>query len=266
MPKNPYLYQTIRHFLETPFGKYNSNIYQKYRAEYAKAKGSNQIKIVGYTQMGTSYLYHIQVKSESKSTKKNKYWYDVIIQFFPPNRDVENDLTLNRYYVRFFSNSPGFIYKYAALYKMHGFLIEGLYNKLDPDYIDTLPNKTNAAMDMYYDKSLYFACQYLCDHSMRALSKVMTVAFHKKISPDEFFNNIPDFRTIKIDQTILDTEKSIDKTIGSMINSDKTKPKAKKERVVKRSGNNKTKAGMTIVKPKAKTAKKRAKKSTFNKK
>ena len=88
--------------------------------------------------------------------------------------------TLKNYYVQFFSNSPSFIYKYAVLYKRNGALIENLYDKLNPEYADTLPETTNKTLEVSFDKSIYFTVRFLLDYRFSYLNKIGMIMRLKK--------------------------------------------------------------------------------------
>lgn len=196
--------QTLDEFMKTPFN--NGKSIQK-QSEYDKEYNDYTIKrniyIEGYTIIGKDHYIHIKIPSKSKE----KYFYDVIIKFIAPeNYKKLNDLI--SYYIQFFSNSPSFIYKYAVLYKNNGLLIEDLYNKMDPDYIDKLPEKANSDLEISFDKSIYFACKYLSQHKFRYLSKNGPIILKKK-EPKKFFQDISTFKKIKIEQDFLHAEKII---------------------------------------------------------
>ena len=190
--------------------------------------------------------------------------YDVVIRFFTDNPEVAKQNHLRNYFIQFFSNSPSFMYQYAYLYNKEGFLIEALYNKLDPGYIDTPPEKTNKDMVMGYDKSIYFACRFLTDKKFRYLEKGGFGAFKKKTSSN-FFREVSDFRSIKLDQQIMSEEKKLSKVLDSK------SPKQRKQ-ALPSSGITKKKAGISTFKDDKKrtiiiksTGKKKAGKSTRKK-
>ena len=199
MPK----YQTISEFIRSPFGSTSSNPnVTKYHRAYLENK--HKIIINGHTKIEDSYYLHVKIPSESQ--KDNKVYYDVVIRFFTDKPSSKISGSLREYYIQFFSNSPGFIYKYAVLYKNNGFLIDTLYTKLDPRYFDKLPTETNSKLELSYDKSIYFACMYLNENTFKVLNKV-GIGCGKKFSPNEFFKEIKDFQSIKIENELLTLEK-----------------------------------------------------------
>lgn len=204
-------FQTFNNFMRMPFNKDSSlSKNEKYNKKYEEYRKENKIYIAAYTEIEDSYYLHIKVPS---STLRNgKYEYDVVIRFFTDDLLVKKEASLTPYYIQFFSNSPGFIYYYAALYKKHGFLIEALYDKLDPDYKDVMPEKTNPDNEVSYDKSIYFACKFISEHKFRILNK-RGLLLQKKVKPDKFFANISDFRSAKLDRELIKSDEALRKEL-----------------------------------------------------
>lgn len=159
------VYQTLSDFLVHPFGISITDEGEKLNPKYEKFK--SLIKVVGYSILDESYYIHVKVPSESQPGKT----YDVVIQFMPKTDTMIKEHTLDFYVIQFFSNSPSFVYKYAALYKLHGYMIDALQEKLNPEYADTLPEQANKNMELMYDKSIYFATKFLYDNRLTYLSK-----------------------------------------------------------------------------------------------
>ena len=214
-------YQTLSGFLLSPFHK-KADVKKdvEYSQKYSQFIRSNRIYIHAMCIIEDSYYIHVKVPSESQ--KNGNYEYDVIIRFFTDDPEVAAQNHLRSYYIQFFSNSPSFMYQYAYLYKEGGYLINALYDKLDPDYIDKPPEKTNKDMNLSYDKSIYFACRYLSDMQFRYLGKTGPLLM-KKVNEDKFFRDITDFKSIKIDTSIMNEEKKLSKLL------DNKSPKKRKE-------------------------------------
>ena len=175
---------------------------QKFIAGYREDK--YKIKLNAHTKIGNAYYFHVKIPSKSQEEKN--MMYDVVIKFFTNKEKCEKATHIRDYYIQFFSNSPSFIYNYAVLYKKHGFLIDNLYSKLDPRYFDKLPEKTNKDLELSYDKSIYYACQYLSEHRFKALNK-LGIAMGKSLTPDSFFKEIKDFQSVKMEQELFNLEK-----------------------------------------------------------
>ena len=207
-------YQTLEDFLRSPFNKtqYHHIKNKEYDEKYQKFLLENKITIAGMCIVEKSYFIHIKIPSESKSKDGQDYSYDVIIRFFTTDPVTMNEKHLRNYHIQFFSNSPSFMYQYAYLYNKEGFLIKALYDKIDPDYIDKAPEKTNSEMKLSYDKSIYFACKFLCESKFKYLQKNGVIIIKKKPS-SKFFRDITDFKSVKFDSYLLAEEKKLTKEL-----------------------------------------------------
>ena len=205
-------YQTLSQFILAPFNSSSSlDRDTKYSVMYQKFSGSNQIRLASTTEIEGAWYYHILIPSESQEGTN----YDVVIRFFTDKLHVKAEAHLRNYYIQFFSNSPSFIYQYAYVYNQEGYLIKDLYEKLDADYVNTPPDKTNSTLELTYDKSIYFACRYLASERFKLLSKYGSALFHKKPS-NKFFDEIQDFRSKKIEQYIASEERKLKNELGSI--------------------------------------------------
>lgn len=201
--------QTLQDFLRIPFGRQDvGNKLSEYEHRYQEYYRSNRIQVVAMTEIEGAYYIHMVVPSET--AKDNNYKYDVVIRFFTTNPEVAKQGSLRYYYVQFFSNSPSFIYRYAVLYKQHGALIEHLYDKMNPEYRDKLPEKANPEMELSFDKSIFFAAKYLSERKFRYLNKFGLLLQRKK-SPDSFFSGIKDFETVRLERSLIAEEKRLKK-------------------------------------------------------
>ena len=214
--------QTLAEFMEAPFGIKNTQKDLKYLDRYEKYVRENKIKVESTLELDGDYFIHLKVPSESD--KKN-VTYDVVVQFFTPDDMIRNSMDVTRYYVQFFSNSPGFVYKYAALYKLQGYLIESLYEKFHPGTLEILPDKANKDYELSYDSTIFYACRYLLDKKFLVLGKLNMKTF-KQQTPENFFKDIEDIEGITISRDIgkLEAEMARDRGL-----TDKKKMKLEKK-------------------------------------
>jgi len=237
-------YQTLREFVAKPFNKPSSSTDIKYLSMYNNFKYRRNIKLVNCMVLDDSYYLRVDVPSESSDGKVN---YNVVIRFFTDEDYNIKDSHIRNYYIQFFSNSPSFIYKYAYVYRQEGFLIESLQDKLGSEATTKAPEKTNAGGDVYYDKSIFFACQYLLENESKFLNKHGYLSVIKK-SPKNFLSDISDFKSLSLDQELLKEEKKLEEALKK----DKTKRESIKDR--KRSHeklmNDDSSPGITVVKKK----------------
>lgn len=201
-------FQTLHEFIENPFGISDNKKNEKYEKIYQEMKKKKTFKIEGYTSIDDNYFIHVIVPSDSNPNQ----CYDVVVLFFTDETVVKKRTTFSNYYVKFFSNSPSFIYRYAYLYKQNGFLIDFLFDKLDQNFINQAPTKTNANFDLFYDKSIFCASRLLIDDEAVALSKLGIILKHKK-SKDKFFRDIKSFENIKMSSELQNIDKKINKEL-----------------------------------------------------
>lgn len=207
--------QNIFAFIKKPMGaSIDPSTLQSYMSSYTKLNGEKKISVHATCQIEDSYYFHMKVPSESQTVNgKEHYFYDVVIRFYSTNENVLNGSTLTLYDVQFYSNSPSFMYTYAYIYKQNDMLIETLYDKLDPDYIDVPPTKTNPSMKRSYDKSIFLACEYLINNEFTYLRKGFRLDHLKRVKPETFFRDISDFQSIKLDQALMNEEKKLRRNI-----------------------------------------------------
>ena len=212
LPNKDTPYQTLGEFLSPPFGVSDINIKNtaiQYEEKYKKIMNSNRkIYCENWTETGGMYMIHMKVPSESQEG----LYYDVVVQFFTDSDQLARQNNLERYYIQFFSNSPSFIYKYAALYKVHGYLIDTLYEKMDQEYSNVLPDKANPDYKLEYDKSIYFACRFLQDNNYNILRKTNITLF-KKVNMVKFLRSIKDYEMVKSDSELYNLEKGLKKEL-----------------------------------------------------
>ena len=199
-------FQTINDFLDKPFGEKEEKS-KDFERKFSELDSNRKIKVVGLTQVEDDYLLHLTIGSKTNPTES----YDVVLLFFTDDNSIKKEITFKNYYVKFFSNSPSFIYQYAVLYKQNGFLIDMLYDKLDEKYKDTVPDKVNKDHKLSYDSSIYCACRYLQNHG-GYFNKYLNGASHKR--SEQFFREIKDFSDVKMINDIRNMDKKIDKELA----------------------------------------------------
>ena len=97
------------------------------------------------------HKYYIYTKLPSESNPG--FYYDVVIEFSAPEGEQTNNL--NKYYVRFFSNDPNFVYTYAYAFKTHGLTIPELEIKLPFKSLAQKANMRNPGNTIGWVKSFY---------------------------------------------------------------------------------------------------------------
>lgn len=218
-------YQTLAQFIKKPFGLATQNIPYEWRNNSLKLIETDKIKLVQILEYQGSYFYNIEVPSESM----DNVHYDVVIQFIPPSSDLTKKGHIRDYYVKFFSNSPGFVYKYAALYYAEGFLIDALMSKLGDNFIQA-PTKTNPKMELAMDKSIYYAASLVIRNNFYFSFKDSFTA-KRTTNIQKFLEGVLEFDTVMTNAEVEKFKKSTqtqlakDKALAERQSKKRTKEK-----------------------------------------
>lgn len=203
--------QTLSQFIQAPFGVKNEVKRREYEKRYQEYKKKYKIKIEAALDFEGNFFIHLKVPSESQEKKTA---YDVVVQFFSPSEKVDMNASVENYYVQFFSNSPGFVYKYATLYRLKGYLIETLQDKFTTGMLEILPDKANKDYELSYDSSIYYACRYLLDNRMGILGK-LTMKIFKFKSPERFFAAIQEAESVSTARSLSNIKEQLRREIKS---------------------------------------------------
>lgn len=198
--------QTLAEFIERPFGEIDPKK-REYDKSYKSLMSKHRIKMGGYFEKDGMYFIHIKVGSESSSQ-----FYDVVFLFYTNDPKLKASRWFASYEVRFFSNSPAFLYNYIVLYHQNGVLIDELYDKMEEEYRDKLPKKSNPNMKLSYEKSIYCAGRFMLENKFN-FNKLKLQLFVKKKTEERFFNDISTFYNKEMDRVMEDVEKKLKKEI-----------------------------------------------------
>lgn len=211
-------FQTLREFIAEPFHNGSANVPTEWKNSAEKFTFQGKVRLMKILEYEGSFFYNIEVPSESNPSLH----YDVVIQFIPPDNTTAKRDNIRNYYVKFFSNSPGFVYKYAALYYLHGFLIDNLASKLGTGFLKA-PEKTNPDMKLGYDKSIYFASMLILRHNyFYSFKDTFFVKRTKNLN--EFLKGVFEFDDVMTSIEVENLRKSTKKQL------EKDKEAAKKQR------------------------------------
>lgn len=214
---------TLNQFLKNPSG-YGSaslarrdiiraDLEKRYLSLYRSAK--KQFNVTVYTDKSNNYFFHFNIPSEFYYNQG--LYYDVVIEFLTNSR-VQEDLTLSRYQINMFSNSPNFQFTYAYVYNKDGNLIHFLNRKLSSKSLTVPPSVRNPNETHGFEKSVYFAGLYMREHP-----EIMTKATNKpnKLVIMKFLNNITSstakLKEYKIAQSKFRQSESKKKSVQKML-------------------------------------------------
>jgi hypothetical protein len=155
---------SLRQFIDNPSGRGSAFLAKRATIKdglnmtYIKLLRENrrQFAAAPYIEPNGDIIFWVKVPSELY--KINHISYDVVFEF-------KNDQAkrLSRRDVRFFSNSPSFIFTYAYVFNKMGLLIPSLSSKLPPLCLTQAPTMRNPVESLGWEKSVYVAARYLLD-------------------------------------------------------------------------------------------------------
>jgi hypothetical protein len=135
------------------------------------------------------YIFHFKIPSEKFI---NELFYDVVLLFTPPDEQTKVDRNITRYEMKFFSNSPAFIFTYAYVLNSNDLLVDILKDKINKKALTEEPSQRNPVETLGFEKSCYFAGLYIKENNLlnkfqldNNLFLFKEDDFKKKIKSDE---------------------------------------------------------------------------------
>lgn len=195
-----FLPQTIDEYLDNPMGKgsgaiANRNLIKSdLDTRYTKLLEKHKDFKHYHYHDNTNFYIHVKIPSESERNNE----YDVVIQFTPSEKEVMNDINLNRYTIKVFSNCPSFTYTYAYVYNDYGLMIDFLKDKYKDIVLQDNPIIKNPGEVINFEKSVYFACKYIKSNKT-FLNKVSLVPISKRLIIDQFKKTIKSTDKIELE-------------------------------------------------------------------
>lgn len=194
-----FILQNIKDFIDNPMGKGSTAITNRQlikddlNKRYKKILKTKKIDLNIYKD-NDEYYFHFKIPSESERNNT----YDVVLNFVMDDEDFKFDNFLNRYYLKFFSNCPSFIFTYAYAFNLYGMFIEHLENKYDKKVLEDDPVIRNPGEIINYEKSIYFACTYIMENK-KYLNKMILNTIAKPFNKNEFNKLIRNYDTISLE-------------------------------------------------------------------
>lgn len=151
---------TVNSFLTNPTGDAGTNAQARKLVLEDMSKKMNGLLNMGrkfdvkFFKAGKSIFVKVIVPSETFED----FGYDVLIEF---EEYDSNSGSLQPNHIRFFSNSPSFVYTYAHVFHMFGILIDTLIKKYPEAVFKEIPDTRNPDFTTFYEKSITMALLYL---------------------------------------------------------------------------------------------------------
>lgn len=158
-----YELQTLKGFLDNPIGKGTSILPNrdlilndfKRRHKSMLDKGKKFEVNVYHNEVTDNYYFHVKVPSETDRVND----YDVVLQLSPTkiSTGIIKPPLIDKYEVRFFSNSPSFVYTYAHIMYSNDMMVKFLAKKYSRIVLKKEPVVKNPTGVILYEKSITFA-------------------------------------------------------------------------------------------------------------
>lgn len=162
---------TFQQYIDNPLGKkaavfsqrdmYKDLYTKKYGAVLLRENGSFTTKMY-YDKKNDRYFMYMKIPSEVVE----KFYYDVVIEFYPIDGSNATANDLHNYGVRFFSNDPAFVFTYEYVFSKNDLFIKELKPKASKVALKNRPEERNPYEIPGYVKSIYFCFLHMKSRSL----------------------------------------------------------------------------------------------------
>lgn len=178
---------TFQQYIDNPLGKksavfsqremYKDLYTQKYGAILLRENGTFKTTMY-YDKKTDRYFMHMQVPSEVVP----KFYYDVVVEFYPLKAENKTENDLKNYGAKFFSNDPAFVFTYEYVFSKNGLFVEDLKSKASKLALKMKPEEKNPYEIPGYVKSLYFCFLHMKSRSLfnKTYWKQYALAYSKR--------------------------------------------------------------------------------------
>lgn len=129
-------------------------------------EGGNITYYKYYDKKNNVYYIHIKIPSETI----NDFYYDVVLKFYANSKVKDLGRDLSKYYVKFYSNDPSFVFTYAYVFNRAGLFVDELLSKMSKKAIRDAAKVTNPENQVGYVKSIYFAYLFMKNRNLFNIS------------------------------------------------------------------------------------------------
>ena len=155
---------TFDKYIDNPSGGQIFTNRQVYKAMYkdkfdkvlVREQGQVQYTVYKTNDANDTYYIHFKIPSEVV----DRFYYDVVIQLYTLDNADKTSANLRKYFVKFYSNDPAFVYTFAHSFKKNNLFIRDLEPKMSQKALKEKADVRNPKDNVWYVKSLFFA--YLC--------------------------------------------------------------------------------------------------------
>lgn len=179
---------TFDQYIQNPMGVKNAVLGNRemYRNMYGAKLDALMVREMGKIDHflykdGDKYFCHMKIPSEVVE----KFYYDVVIEFYPGKETKKSAKDLHSYECRFYSNDPAFVFTFAHAFIKNKLFITQLTNKMSKQAVKERGKERNPMDTVGYVKSLFFA--YLI---MKRFGLFDKVRYARKLNMKNLNNSI----------------------------------------------------------------------------
>lgn len=243
---NEHREMTILDYYTNPYGKGSTFVNVKkmkedFELRYDKMLANEHTKLVSKVYRRgrkDKAEFFILVRIPSESIRD--LYYEVVVQLLPTKETIHAK-TINNYRVRFFSNTPSFVFTFAYTYNIHNLIVEDCKPKFSKDSLRNSPIIRNQHNMVGLEKSVYYACHYIMNN-LSDLDMLNRVAH--EYNPKKFLELISDtdekLQEYRVMQRIAKEKEAKEKSSSQVIRRTQKEnekyPKARTPRTEKSTG------------------------------
>lgn len=186
---------TFGDYINNPLGRKNM-VYsnrQVYATLYKEKLDKILVREVGKikyslyhdSKKGTFFCY-LKIPSEPIAN----FYYDVVIQFYTNDKEIANSKNLKKYFVKFYSNDPAFVYTFAHAMAKNDLFITDLKSRMSKIALKKIATERNPKDEVGYVKSIYFA--YLTMLRYGLFDKMQYTLYGQAYNPKLLIKQIED--------------------------------------------------------------------------
>lgn len=170
---------TFDDYIKNPMGKGAANNANKdmYKQFYSSELDKLLLKEGGkisYNLYINRDMYYIHFRIPD--AKLDKFYYDVVIEFYTKDNALKVTRDLNKYCVNFFSNDPSFTFTWCYAFNKEDLIIDDLKSKCSRLALTKAPDIRNPNYEVGYNKFLYYAYLLIRLYGLFDKTKFETVA------------------------------------------------------------------------------------------
>ena len=183
---------TFDEYISNPMGRKNAVFSgrEMFRTMYREKLDAILVREVGkvkyklFTSNNGKYYVHFKIPSEPIK----EFYYDTVIEFYTDQHGVEISSNLKKYYVKFYSNDPSFVFTFAHAMKANDMLIKDLEPKMSKQALKNIAEEKNPKDEVGYVKSIFFA--YLLMQQYNLFDKSMFKLYGEKYSKSKLLDDV----------------------------------------------------------------------------